>query len=393
VTLPTKPLKTNKARDQIDRAYLDVPGKYCDGAGLYLSVARDEESKRLGLPIHKSGAGGASYTFRHKNREASIGSAKVYSIKYARETAAQLWDVACKGGDPFALLKTMRAGPAALGGKTFAEAMTEYLDANASRLSASNRDRTRKDYEYQLGQVPDFVKLPIKAIDQNAKNAALATWNDRPGIQGKVRYYINAILKYAETGKLKDKAGAVAVEHHESLPYAQVPKFYASLPDTVDANALRFLILTGMRTSEVIGGEAKAPATWSEITMVDGEPTWIIDGSRMKNGQTHRVPLSNAAATLLGDKRKADNVPLFKVSSMDALRDVLKANGGNGFTVHGFRASLQEWGVPIYGADLMDTCIAHGATGGKVRKAYQRGDRLTERRPILQGWSDFVAGK
>src|ERR1700722_13222275 len=97
----------------------------------------------------------------------------------------------------------------------------------------------------------------------------------------------------------------------------------------------------------------------------------------------HRVPLSAAAVALLG-KRQANDVPLFKVSSADALRDALKANGGNGFTVHGFRTTA-------YGSDLADMCI-HVDKRDSVRKAYQRGDQLEQRRPILKEWSDYGAG-
>jgi integrase len=178
------------------------------------------------------------------------------------------------------------------------------------------------------------------------------------------------------------------------MPYRDVPAFYARLGalGTDNAKALQFLILTGApRTSELIGAKHKAPATWGEITDVDGQPTWIIGGSRMKAKKTNRIPLSDAAMALLG-KRKADNVPLFKTTSDGALLKTLRANDGNGFTVHGFRTSLQDWGVTAgYPADLMDMCIAHG-TRSAVTKAYQRKDRLAERRPILQEWSGFVAG-
>ena len=104
--------------------------------------------------------------------------------------------------------------------------------------------------------------------------------------------------------------------------------------------------------------------------------------------------MSAAAVALLG-KRQANYVPLplFKVSSADALRDALKANGGNGFTVHGFRTSMQEWilATTAYGSDLADMCI-HVDKRDSVRKAYQRGDQLEQRRPILKEWSDYVAG-
>jgi len=117
-----------------------------------------------------------------------------------------------------------------------------------------------------------------------------------------------------------------------------------------------------------------------------------VTASQIASASVHRVPLSAAAVALLG-KRQAYDVPLFKVSSADALRDALKANGGNGFTVHGFRTSMQEWilATTAYGSDLADMCI-HVDKRDSVRKAYQRGDQLEQRRPILKEWSDYVAG-
>jgi integrase len=93
---------------------------------------------------------------------------------------------------------------------------------------------------------------------------------------------------------------------------------------------------------------------------------------------------------LLGD-RQADDVPLFTVSGSNAMLNVLKANGGNGYTVHGMRSSFSDWVIEqtSYGADLADMCIAH-LTRGAVRKAYQRSPQLDKRREIMQGWSDFV---
>ena len=43
------------------------------------------------------------------------------------------------------------------------------------------------------------------------------------------------------------------------MPYRELPTFFASLPDTVPAMALRFLILTACRSGEALG------CKWSEI--------------------------------------------------------------------------------------------------------------------------------
>jgi integrase len=375
--------KTTKAGDVILKAGLyEKRGFYYDGEGLYLQV-QDEGQK--------------SWVYRYKQTWRSLGSANVFTIEEAREIAAKLWKAARRGEDAIALLDTMRetagAGSKAVGGKTFAEAMAEYLAAKSPYWADSNRVRELRRYEFLFGQIPWFVALRLPAIDQAAKNKALAHWNGQIKKRSDVGYYIERIIDYAATGNL-GKIVTAEVEHHKEMPYRDVPAFYARLGalGTANAMALQFLILTGApRASELIGAKYKAPATWGEITKVEGEPTWIIGGSRMKAKKTYRIPLSSAAMGLLG-KRQADDVPLFKATSEGALRATLKACDGNGYHVHGFRTSLQDWGVPIYGADLMDMCIAHGATGGKVRKAYQRGDRLAERRPILQKWSGFVTG-
>jgi integrase len=163
------------------------------------------------------------------------------------------------------------------------------------------------------------------------------------------------------------------------------PGFYAGIAklSTVDViRALQWTILTGARTDEVIGAKHKPSATWGEITDVDGQPTWVIPKTRMKGRKMHRVPLTQQAVAL------ARRAPRFKVSSANAM---LKANGGNGFTVHGFRTSFQEYvaAETNFPDDLADRCIAHERRS-KVRKAYQRNDLLPKRREIMVAWSDFA---
>jgi len=61
--------------------------------------------------------------------------------------------------------------------------------------------------------------------------------------------------------------------------------------DSVPALALRFLILTATRTSEAL------QAQWNEI---DLETTvWTVPAERMKARREHRVPLSDAAMSIL----------------------------------------------------------------------------------------------
>jgi len=375
-------MATSKLGDKPEK-YLKTAGTHADGKGLYLRVRAP---------------GQGSWTVKFGTKEKSLGPFDLVSADEARATHHAMRIEKKNGRDPFQLLARALAEPA---GKTFAEAMTEYLAAKSPHWAASNRARELRRYAYLFDQIPDFTAKPIKAIDQATKNKALATWDGQTKARRDVGFYIEAIIRFAETGKLRIVGGGSdEVEHHEAMPYRDVPVFYARLAklNSDDGRALRFTILTGARTDEVIGAEykgeiTKSPATWGEITEVDGLQTWIIPGSRMKGKKTHRVPLSAAAVALLGERR-ADNVPLFDVSGSNAMLNTLKANGGNGYTVHGFRTSFSDWvtETTAYGSDLADMCIAH-ETRGKVRKAYQRSDLLEKRREILQEWSDFCTTK
>jgi integrase len=366
----------HRLKEKFLEHYTGTKGKHIDGGGLYLQVARP---------------GQASWYFRHKEKWRSLGPAAVVTMAEARDKAHAMRRAIFEGVDPFSLLSS-RAAKATE--KTFAQAMEDYLAVKSTTWADSNKARELRRYEYLFGQIPDFVALQISAIDQAAKNKALATWPLGSKQHRDVGFYINAILKYAETGEIRMKHDAGAVEHHQSMPYAEVPAFFRRLDgvnsNLIDARALQFTILTGARTDEVIGGAAKAPATWAEITEVEGKPVWVIPGSRMKAGREHRVPLSAAALALLG-ARQADTAPLFEVSSQNGMLNTLKAVNGNGYTVHGFRTSFTEWVAheTEFSDDLADRCIAHEKRT-KVRRAYQRGDLLPKRRPIMQSWSDYI---
>lgn len=352
-------------------------GKHPDGGGLYLQVASP---------------GQASWVWRHLERWRSIGPASVYSLDEAREKARLLRKEVHEGGDPWQLLAERVARPTS---KTFGEALAEYLDKKEPHWAPSNRARERRDHERTFASIPKFTALPVAAIDQAAKADALGELGK--SARRKATSWIDAIITYAKTGVVRQRGpGDEEVDHHEAMPYSEVPAFYkriAAIKDD-DARALRFTILTGARTDEVIGAKrngkwTKQPATWGEIEDVDGKPTWAIPKTRMKGKKRHRVPLTPQMVSLLG-KRRADNVPLFDVSSANGMLNTLKANGGNGFTVHGFRTSFSEWvaAETDYSDELADRCIAHERRT-KVRRAYQRDDLLPKRREIMTGWSDF----
>src|SRR3546814_14187771 len=75
--------------------------------------------------------------------------------------------------------------------------------------------------------------------------------------------------------------------------YVQMARFWLQLQQHpgMGARALAFKILTATRTGEVLG------ARWAEIDMP--AQLWTIPAHRMKAGEELRVPLSDAAVSLL----------------------------------------------------------------------------------------------
>ncbi|MEM6494550.1 MAG: tyrosine-type recombinase/integrase [Pseudomonadota bacterium] len=130
------------------------------------------------------------------------------------------------------------------------------------------------------------------------------------------------------------------VEHIPAMPYADVPAFYRSLESEpgMAALALRFLVLTAARTSEV------RLATFDEIK---GD-VWYLDASRTKNGREHSIPLSEPALAIVETaKGKASNEYLFasykgKPLSDAAMSKFMRDRGLNA-RPHGFRASFRTW--------------------------------------------------
>ena len=83
------------------------------------------------------------------------------------------------------------------------------------------------------------------------------------------------------------------VKHHPALPYQDLPAFVVELRqrEAVAARCLEFVILTGCRSAEAVG------ARWSEVDF--GACVWRLPPERTKAFREHRIPLSNAALSVL----------------------------------------------------------------------------------------------
>jgi len=249
--------------------------------------------------------------------------------------------------------------------------------------------------------LPKLGQLPIEDLDQHEIKQVLAPiWHTKADTARKAMNRLNLTLKHAAALGLDVdlqatmKAQALLgkqrheVQHIPSLPYADTPAFYAWLRslDLTSALALRFLLLTVARTSEV------RLATYDEF---DGD-VWTLAPARTKTGKAHRIPLSKEAQAVLQLTRKSDDqvlvFPTLRGKPMsDAAMSRLMEREGYTARPHGFRATFRTWVEETTDTpyEVKESALGH-QVDGEVARAYQRSDRLVKRAQLMQDWSDFL---
>ena len=72
----------------------------------------------------------------------------------------------------------------------------------------------------------------------------------------------------------------------------------------------------------------------------------------------------------------------------------MRVERGLSYVPHGFRTSMRTWieEVPKSRWQVAESTLAH-AVGNKVAKRYLNTNWLSERRDLLQQWSDFVTSE
>jgi integrase len=203
----------------------------------------------------------------------------------------------------------------------------------------------------------------------------------------------------AERNPVPDLRGALktpVTKHYSFLKAADLPLFLKNLA-AYDGSlqtklALRFLLLTFVRTNELRG------AQWTEIDWDNVE--WRIPAERMKMKELHIVSLSSQAIAVLRELQRitGDRNYLFPnqhrpelfMSENTMLYALYRMGYHSRTTGHGFRSTastiLNEHG---FRADVIERQLAH-TERNTVRAAYNHAQYLPERRNMMQWWADYL---
>ena len=361
-------------------------GKYADGQGLWLCKSRKDSGKwTLRITIHG------------RRREMGLGRWPDVSILEARTRGEDARRLLRDGVDPIEQRKSERRK---LDRLTLAEAIEGCFEARKAELKDDGK-AGRWMSPLRVHIIPSLGRYPVEDIDQHQLKSILAPiWHTKPSAAEKALNRTNLTLKHAAALGLNVDLQATAkarallgkqrhsVTHIPSLPYQQVSDFYKMLKskNLVSALALRFLILTVARTSEL------RFATFDEID----DDVWYLPPERTKTGREHRIPLSKEAQKIVSSA--STNHPLgliFPAPSGKVLSDAAMSSfmdrEGYRERPHGFRATFRTWVEEQTDAsfEVKEAALGHSIGSDTVR-AYQRSDLLEKRKLLMEDWAGLV---
>lgn len=369
-------------------------GAHCDGGMLWLKVGN---------------GGAASWTFRHtrdgRRREVGLGSLSLVSLAAARQKASALREQLGAGITPAA---ARLAKPVAVDFKVAAE---KYLSSKVAGFkNAKHRQQwgnTLATYAY-----PVIGRMNVSEIGTSDVLRVLQPiWTEKNETASRVRGRIERILAWCAVnghrtgpnpaqwrGHLAEALPARSVvqtkDHHAALAYTDMPALMKRLAsqDGVAALALRFLILTAARTSEVLH------ATWDEVDLTTG--IWRIPAERMKARKPHEVPLTAPALAILATMHKFRDGGEFifpgarpgKSLSNMSMAAVLKRMDRADITVHGMRSAFREWAgeKTSHQREVIEHALAHQLRD-KAEAAYQRGTLFPKRVALMSDWAAWLS--
>ena len=368
-----------------------IPGSHRAGETLYLYVAPGgSKSWVQRLTVHG------------RRCDIGLGGYPVVSLAEARDKAFQNRKLAQAGGDPLAEKRKARI-------PTFKEAAEKTFEANRARWRS---EKTARNWEQGMKKhvLPVLGGMRVDRIRrEDVLRVLTPIWTKIPEVARKQRNRIRAVLSWCQAhgfiehnvaGEMIDGAlpAMPAVKSHfRALPYRTLPAALETVETSGASLAarlcFRFLVLTAARSGEARG------AAWSEIDIEVRE--WRIPGSRMKAGLEHRVPLSDAALSVLEQAEiLRDRSGLIFPSALRpgkpmsdmTLTKVLRDNGlADRTTVHGLRSTFRDWcadtGKP---REIAEAALAHVVPG--VEGAYFRSDLYDRRRLLMRHWAAYLDG-
>ncbi len=373
------------------------PGRHADVYGLHLFV-RESGTRSWVLRIQHEG----------ERRDFGLGAAHDVSLAEARLLAADLRKAVRAGVDLSA-----RKGRGRKSVPTFEKVTRDCYEA----MKGGWKDQRHASWisSFERHVFPHIGSRAVTAVDSAAVLTVLEPiWLKIPDTAKRVLQRIGTVLDFAHIKGLVPEEISLRsvtrglprqnhrVTHRAAMPHEDASAFMkalTALPSTSGRDALRFTILTAVRSNET------RKATWSEFDL--DKAVWSIPAARMKMKEAHVVPLAPAAVKLLRSIYRrhlelhgmvSPDGLLFSVSRGKPISDmtmlkVLRDLNITDATVHGFRSTFTDWVAECTNVpkEVADKALAHRIPNA-VEAAYRRTDFFDRRRVLMNEWADYLVG-
>ena len=376
-----------------------IGSKLADGQGLYLLITRA-----------KTASWRIKYRIEGKEKSYTIGTYPQSSLAQARLELKEVKASLNKGRDPVVARRITMAQAAAHSESTFRAVAEEWFAMKEKEWSLTHHTKSKRAFERDIYKA--LGELPIESITPSVIAKAIETINKRDVLETATRIlqHLNGVFRYAQAKGLCEINSAAPVK--EILPRK---KANGRMPALLDWNSLgallraaeaarlspsvraahRLLAFSATRISNVVQAE------WKEFDLDADIPIWVIPRAKMKDHTRvgdHRIPLGPQITAelkqwgkLFGRKgyvfpSPTGNQFISRESLEKAYRVTLNMSGKH--APHGWRSAFSTLARDNgFEQDVVELALDH-AHGNEVVRAYDRGERFTQRVGLYKWWGE-----
>ena len=395
---------TNRLSDRSIKAFIALARqgeaktkKLSDGGGLFLTHTK------AGTPVWQM-------KFRHSGKEKlySIGVYPVVGLEAARSAREVAKAHLREGRDPTQARDLRRVAHVTASGNTFEAVARTWLEKRKAGWSEIHFRQSERALERDV--FPSLGRLPMNQITSPMVAAVIERIAARGAIEtaGKVLWNVSRIFALAKSSGLCSDNPAVGVREvlPASKPHSQRPallnfeslgellrRFEAAPISPQVRIAHRLVAFTAARIANAIGAE------WDEFDLESDQPVWTVPRTKMKakdRPYDHRILLGPTIAADLRAWRSASGGRGLVFQSPqgkkhithESIEKVLRVTLGyrDRHSVHGWRASFSTLAKDHgFSRDVVELSLDH-LTDSEVVRAYDRGERLKERKALAAWW-------
>ena len=371
--------------------------KLVDGGGLYLFVT-DEGSRLWRM----------RYKFQGTDTSISFGAYPYVTLAQARKLRDEAKTKLAAGINPVAARKAEKV---ALKDdfESVAEQYIKRLTDQKPKTVQRIKDRLTKWVYPEIGKHP-VGKLEAPDVIPVLHKVEMSGNPEKPLNQTvhRVRSDICRVMRFANQNRLskfinddlygKDVLKRIKVTNFAALT---TPKEVGELLRAIDGYKGQPAVEVALKLAPhvfVRPGELRS-AEWAEFDLESAE--WRIPKHKTKMKKPHLVPLSKQVVRLLKElQEQSDGGRLLfptlrdpqRCMSENTLNACLRRLGytENQMTSHGFRTVFSTLARELgERSDLIEKQLAH-EVGNRTEQAYNKAEFLSERRLMMQRWSDYL---